>query len=119
MKITVDRLRQIIKEELEQHLSEAGDEDPVAAVAAWLDDRKPTTDVSRKKVAADLAKKIASGPKGRADVDLALRDVRKDVHAKKDSAKQDKLNALSAALEDPETTAAFASTGKSKLPPLV
>lgn len=118
MKITVSRLRQIIREELSVLKEE---EDVTVAVKSWLDDKKPTTDVSRKKVAGELAKKLASSGKGRADIDTALKNVRKDIHAAKDTdqTKQNKLAALSAALDDPETTASFSTASKSKLPPLV
>lgn len=117
MKITVERLRQIIREELEL----VKEEDVAATVKSWLDDRKPTTDVSRKKAASELAKKLASSGKGRADIDTAIKAVRKDIHAAKDTdqSKQDKLAALGAALDDPETTASFSTASKTKLPPLV
>ena len=137
MNITVKRLKQIIREELalanitEDEIlpkpavtstSASPGRDPMDDVKAWLDDRKPTTDVSRKKTASDLDKKIAAGDSGRANVDTALQGVRKDLHAKKDTdqTKQDKLAALGAALDDPETTAGYStSSSRSKLPPMV
>lgn len=121
MKITRARLVQIINEEVTKLREELSEGDPLDAVNAWLNDAKPTTDVSRKKTASELAKKLASGEKGRADIDMALRATRKDVHAKNDHARQEKLNALTSALEDPETTAGFSTSGatRSKLPPMV
>lgn len=118
MKIKLEELRQIIREELAR-LQES--DDAAGQIKMWLDDKKPTTDVSRKKMAKELAKKLASGS-GRANLDRALQTVRKDIHAAKDTdqSKQDKLAALSAELDDPDALFAFASTsGKSKLPPLV